>query len=504
MAMSIRQRIALATSVVVLISLLGLSAGVYITTSRSLRNEVDARLVRVYTTYRQDQRVQVTDQGVAILSAPDPFASAGQYIQILDVSGAERAKSNNMGEESLPISETALANALERKSTYYDTNVNGRELRVFTSSVFSVNGVPLIVQVAEVLGPMNETLAELRRNLLGGTALTTILLSLAAWLVTDTAMRPVRRMSDTAATIGGTTDLSQRLSPPRTGDDVQLLAESFNDMLARLEATFNAERRFVADASHELRTPLTALRANADIMLRQITSGMVDHDDLAEGLTDIRDEADRMTRLVSNLLTLARADVGWRPELEPVSLLEVAQDVARIAQPLVRGQRFEVRTVPLTDGESLADATQVLGNADQLTQLLLILLDNAFTHAPPDSEVVLEIAPQPTQVVVTVRDTGPGIAPEHIRRIFERFFRTDDARTRSSGGAGLGLSIARWIVSVHRGDISVQSELGQGTTFTVNLQRLLGDPQQTLPLPRQALTPPASTTSASASAPGDD
>lgn len=498
-SMSIRQRIALATSVVVLISLLGLSAGVYYTTSASMRSEVDNRLENIYRTYERDPGFfrRNADGSIELVLQPDQVTSAGQYVQVLSATGGLLDRSATLGNVDIPISDQALARAVQGTPTYYRTTIRSTSgststqlIRVYMGPIYLPADVMIIVQVGESLGPMNATLAELRRNLLAGSALTIILLSLAAWLVTDAAMRPLKRISETAHTIGRTTDLSQRLTPPRTRDDVQQLAETFNEMLTRLEGTFNAERRFVADASHELRTPLTALRANADIMLRQIKSGAIDHSDLAEGLSDIRDEADRMSRLVNNLLTLARADVGWRPDLGPVSVVAVARDVARIAQPLVRGQRFEVRTTAEQAATgSIGDTTRVLGNADQLTQLLMILLDNAFTHAPAGSEVVLEITSDDSDVTIHVRDTGPGIAPEHLRRIFERFFRTDDARARSSGGAGLGLSIARWIVSVHRGDIRVRSERGNGTTFTVVLARMLTeDVQQTLPLPRQVVT----------------
>jgi signal transduction histidine kinase len=299
----------------------------------------------------------------------------------------------------------------------------------------------------------------------------TVVLGLGAWLVGDAAMRPLARMSATARAIGRTGDLSRRLQPPKTRDEVQQLAETFNDMLARLEETFVAQRRFVADASHELRTPLTALRANTDIMLRQVESGMLDRDDLQEGLTDAGSEVDRLSRLVQNLLTLARADVGWRPEMEAVDLVHAARDAARIATPLNRGQQFELALPP---PESLTGETDldVLGNADQLTQLILILLDNAFTHTPAGSEVELRLERAGDAAQLAVRDTGPGIAPEQVQRIFERFYRTDDARARSSGGTGLGLSIAKWIVSIHDGSIAVDSVMGRGTTLTVRIPLL--------------------------------
>jgi two-component system, OmpR family, sensor kinase len=289
------------------------------------------------------------------------------------------------------------------------------------------------------------------------------------------------RMSAAAAGIGSSGDLSTRIEPPATRDEVQQLAETFNEMLARLESNFGAQRRFVADASHELRTPLTALRANADIMLRQIESGLVERADLTEGLSDMRNEVDRMTRLVHNLLILARADVGWRPELTPVDLTVVARDVARIAAPLRRGQMLSLELgAPDADGED--PQVLVKGNTDQLTQLMLVLLDNAFTHTPSGTHVTLGVRRDGQDALLDVMDDGPGISQEHLSRVFERFYRADEARTRTSGGTGLGLSIARWIVAVHGGTIDASSTPGGGATFRV---RFNAAEAETTPLPRE-------------------
>ena len=231
----------------------------------------------------------------------------------------------------------------------------------------------------------------------------------------------------------------------------------------------------MADASHELRTPLTALRANADIMLRQIEAGQYERSDLTEGLSDIRNEVDRMTRLVHNLLILARADVGWRPELAPVDLTTVARDVARIATSLRRGQTLALELgTPETDGED--PQIIVKGNADQLTQLMLILLDNAFTHTPPGTHVTLRARLEGAEAILEVSDDGPGISADHMSRVFERFYRADEARTRTSGGTGLGLSIARWIVAVHGGVIEGQATPGGGVTFRMHFAAVAPDP----------------------------
>ncbi|HUG14609.1 MAG TPA: HAMP domain-containing sensor histidine kinase [Thermomicrobiales bacterium] len=451
-----------------LLSLLVLGSGIYFTTSRSLNADIESRLRTVYDSYRRDPGTwYVSQRQIQLRPNPNPFASSGVYIQIMDSTGVVQARSENLGGQTLPVEPEVLERNRQLESILYTTEIGEQHLRVFTAPILVGGNLIAFVQVAEPLAPLERTLGELRRNLAFGGVVATLVAGIGAGLVGGAVMRPLSRMAGTARTIGRTGDLSRRLEPPRTGDEAQLLAETFNDMLARLEETFSAQRRFVADASHELRTPLTALRANGDIMLRQVEHGVFDRVDLIEGLTDMQAEVDRMTRLVQNLLILARADVGWRPELETLDLIDVVRDAARIASPLTKGQRFELDAPMPMNGHS--PAIPVLGNADQLTQLILILLDNAFTYSSPDTDVTLSIAHNDDDAVITVTDTGPGIAEEHLRRIFERFYRTDDARLRATGGAGLGLSIARWIVTVHGGDIDADSAPGEGTTVTIRI-----------------------------------
>ena len=472
--MPIRLRITLATTGLMIIALAALGTGMYITMSSSLHNDMDNRLRRVYQSYRQNPGTWWIARGEfrQLNTDPERFTSAGTFLQIIDTDGVVRVQSQNLAPAAIPVSDDILQRNSVYDTVFYDTTIGGVEMRVFSGRLDDPQGnLAAFVQVAEPLRQVNATLRTLKRNIIWGSVFSTLMLASGAYLVGDAVMRPLARMSTTARSIGRTGDLSQRLQPPKTRDEAQHLGETFNEMLARLEETFNAQRRFVADASHELRTPLTALRANADIMLRQIESGIYDRDDLAEGLTDVRDEVDRMTRLVQHLLTLARADVGWRPELEVIDLIDAARDAARVASPLIRGQQFEIETPSPGPGD-VTPQIDVLGNADLLRQLILILLDNAFTYAPAGSNVTLAVTLDDGDAVLSVHDNGPGIAPDHLRRIFERFFRTDDARARSSGGTGLGLAIARWIVAVHDGTITANSNPGEGTTFEVRLPLL--------------------------------
>jgi len=477
-------RIALWSAGIMMISLLALSFYVYYNLSRNLHHELDTRLENVYRGYSRDPGTWYRVNGGIILKPePDPFASSGLYIQVLQPDGTIAVKSDNLGNLELPISDQIVGADESPGPIRFNTHIGGEPIRVYAAPILtSTDDGPQVlayVEVAERLAPLNSTLSKLRRVLVAGSVAATVVLAAGAWFLAGAAMRPLRKMSRTAASIGRASDLSNRIDPPGTHDEVQQLAETFNEMLGRLETTFGSQRRFVADASHELRTPLTALRANSDIMLRQVDSGVIDRADLAEGLTDIRTEVDRMSRLVQNLLTLARADVGWRPEMSLVDVATVARDAARIATPLMQDHIFSVEIgsrFPTPDGNgdrvSMGDDELfTLGNTDQLTQLVLILLDNAFTHTPSGVWVRLSVAADHDDIVVAVADGGPGIDAEHVGRIFERFYRTDEARARSSGGTGLGLTIARTIATVHGGSIDVVSTPNVETTFTVRLPR---------------------------------
>lgn len=465
--MPIRQRIAFSTAGVMILLLLGLSVGVHTAMSRNLHAEMDSRLQSVYNAYRQNPaNIEPNLDGTLSIVLPqiDPFTTPGLFMQAIDDEGGIVDQSGSLANQQLPVPPRVIEANAARKDIFYETSIEGTEIRVYSAPLFfrDVPNAVAYVQVAESLEPLNDTLSQLRNFLLFGSLLATLVVSTVAWFLAGAAMRPIAKMSATAQDIGGADDLSQRLDSPASGDEVERLAETFNAMLDRLEGSFQAQRRFVADASHELRTPLTALRGNTEIMRRMVASGVINRDDLLEGLGDIGNEADRLTRLVQDLLTLARADVGWRPDMAPVDLAVVAHEAARTVVPLTDRHDFHTDTNEDTP-------LPVRGSADQLKQLLLILLDNALSHTPPGTGIRLTVEPRDEQAVITVADSGPGIDPEHLERIFERFYRTDQARVRVSGGTGLGLAIARWIVTIHGGTITVESTPGAGTRFTVAL-----------------------------------
>jgi signal transduction histidine kinase len=313
----------------------------------------------------------------------------------------------------------------------------------------------------------------------------TLLAALAAsWLVAGRALKPLKDVAGAADEIGRTRDFGRRLPSRRSRDEVALLSTSFNRMLEQLQDAFESQRRFIADASHELRTPLTTIQGNAGLLAHgpQIAEAVQ-----RAAATDIAEETERMGRLVDRLLTLARADSGLGLELAPVDLREVVGDVTRQAAAVHPERAIEVTLQGgaagpgsarpgASRGESpLRFDVHVAGDEDALRQLLWILIDNALRYSRSAISVRLEVDSGWARLMVG--DDGPGIAAEDRERIFERFYKVDAARSLADAsatgrGAGLGLSIARWITEQHGGRIIADRSAAGGAGLYVDLPLL--------------------------------
>jgi two-component system, OmpR family, sensor kinase len=333
----------------------------------------------------------------------------------------------------------------------------GERYRLFTLPLPLGNSY-IYVQVAHTLDLLDAVHLRLRVPVGIGVMLFLGVGALGAWWLAGRAVMPINSLATAAAAIGESADLSLRVPYQGPEDELGMLVHTFNDMLGqldglygRLAASVDTQQRFVADASHELRTPLTIIRGNIDYLQKV---GQLDQ----EALADMASEAQRMTRLVEELLTMARADAGQAPAMEPLALGLLVTEVCRKAQALPHDVAFR------QDLPEALDRVAVLGNAEWLSRALLILIDNAFKYTPSGS-VTVRAGRQADGVVIQVQDTGIGIAREDLPHIFERFFRADRARSR--GGTGLGLAIAWWVASMHEGRLTAESELGKGSTFSL-------------------------------------
>jgi signal transduction histidine kinase len=339
-------------------------------------------------------------------------------------------------------------------------------VRIAVRKSVAPDGDVSYVIAGQSLLPIQSQLASLRLSLGLGNLLALLGASVLSWLIAGRGLRPLDQMAAAAEEIGRTQDLSRRIDEPRSRDEVSSLARSFNGMLERLhdaysrvEGALAAQQRFVAAASHELRTPLTTIRTNAEILER-----FPDGDPAVrqEAVSDIASESERMYRLVTSLLTLARADSGSSLTLaDGVDLADIARNVVRQARRM-----YVEREISLEAPETL----RMHGADDALRQLIWILLDNAAKHTPKGSPVAVRLAANGDEVELEVSDAGPGIPSQDLVRVFERFYRADPSRTGE--GTGLGLSIASWIAAQHGGRIVAANRDGGGAVFTVTLPQV--------------------------------
>lgn len=310
--------------------------------------------------------------------------------------------------------------------------------------------------LAESLAPIERTTTRIWLLTLAGTALALLLAAALGALLARRALRPLTRIAAAAGAMAAG-DYARRVPVPPARDEVGRLAMSFNTMAAAVDDAFTTQRRFVADAAHELRTPLTALRGYADVLLMGAAS---DPADLATALEEMRGEAARMTRLVNDLLALARLDAaGAGAHFAEVDLTALLREVGNGLRLLHADRRI---TLELPDRPVI-----VRGDDDRLCQVVTNLADNAVKFTEPNGCIGLRLHQEGSAVRLAICDDGAGIAPQDLPRVCERFFRVDKARSRASGGAGLGLAIVQAIAVAHGGSLALESVLGRGTTATV-------------------------------------
>jgi two-component system, OmpR family, sensor kinase len=285
-------------------------------------------------------------------------------------------------------------------------------------------------------------------------------LGMLGFAVVRIGLRPLHEIEQTAGAIASG-DLSQRVERADDRTEIGRLGLALNAMLSQIESAFKAReaserklRRFVADASHELRTPLAAVRAYAELFTRGADQRP---DDLARAMTGITRESERMSLLVQDLLLLARLDEGRPLQRDPVQLDDVVGDSVDTARMVEPDRPIELTSEPAV----------VLGDRDRLRQIVDNLLSNVRAHTPPATPVHVSLARTNGKAVIEVRDEGPGVGAEHLERVFERFYRADQSRARTSGGVGLGLSIVSAVAEAHGGEVAAES--GRGATFRITL-----------------------------------
>lgn len=453
--MSLRARLTLLYISLVGGILLLFGVAVYSAIKLTLLTQIDETLEQTTNEVIYNTRYSASGDLVVSLPPKDvPPIPTDVYVQVWgrDHSRPEFVSPENISFLDRPMDPAVLDAANPIYRDVVDGNVN---LRVVTVPLLVGTRLIGTLQVGEKVTVVDATQKTVLIVLIIGTLIATTLAGLAGWISTNLALEPLEEVTQAALQITRADDLSRRIPyQGPSGDEVGQLIHAFNQTLSRLEALFNTQRRFMADVGHELRTPLTVIKGNVGLMRR------IGVDD--ESLSGIESEVDRLTRLVGDLLLLAQAESGKLPldnrlvELDTL-LLEAMQQMRILAR-----DRIQLR---------LADIDQVLvcGDQDRLKQVLLNLIGNAISYTPAGGEVIASVGKSGDQARLLITDNGPGISPEDLPHIFERFYRGEKSRTRSKDGKGfgLGLSIAYWIVYNHGGMIEVDSTLGQGTTFCI-------------------------------------
>ena len=458
-ALSIRTRLTLWYSGLLLVILVAIAALSYSWLRRTVHQDLDASLLAVARAIRETGAPDRPESDVEALLremlGPELY---DKFFRLLDPEGRPHALGSRPRGDTLPLSAAARARAAQGESTLETVaGPRAEPLRVFTMPIVRGGRVVDIVQVGMSIRPAEALLDRYLHTLIVLIPLGVGLAALGGAVIGRVALRPVDEMTRTARRITAE-DLSRRVERPGTGDEMERLAETLNGMLARLDAAFTQTRRFAADAAHELRTPLAALRGGIEVALRAERTPVEYRRVLASSL----EEVERLIRLAEDLLLLSRSSAGPDVIREPVDLEPLLLDVFDAGARLGQAAGVSVRI------DAMAPAP-VRGDGAALRRALLNLVENAIKYTPPGGKVELGLATQDGMAVVGVADTGIGFAPGDADRIFEPFVRLDAARARDTGGAGLGLAIARSIAVAHGGTLSAESRPGAGSRFVLRL-----------------------------------
>ena len=467
--MTLRLRLTLFYSAFFAIVLSLVAVSVYVLTERSLNASLEERARQALTDLSAGAvveglrqlpgdayyEVRILGRGEAVPDSPQAIRDGVPYVE------PSRYRPNPTDDSLVSLlSDGSLAEMLGSGSMAAGVQLpSGEQLRVL-GDVGTLNfpSERLSLSAAVFVGMPASNVASIVDQLGQDLGLTVILAFVAfavgVFLLSRQVLRPLERVTQAAERVTGR-DLSHRVPVPASDDEMRNLAVTLNHMLDRLQESFETQRRFTADASHELRTPVTAITGHVSYLLRRTRP----NPEQVDSLTVIRREAERMGKLVSDLLELARADAGFRIAKEPMNLVEVLETVHMEVAPVAGDVEVSV--------SAPGPVVEVEGDPARLKQVVLNLVQNAMNAGARNVRLALQR--ERDEVRLEVFDDGPGIPAEAIPHLFERFYRVDGARSTRGNGSGLGLAIVRWIVQQHGGEVEIESRTGEGTVFTVLL-----------------------------------
>ena len=461
MVSSVRVRLTLWYVLVFGVLLAGFSLSVYFVLSNEVHDRVDrslskaaritATLFQAETAETDEDAVSGAAEALSELRQPDVYAAIyeGERLLASDYPDGEQPV---IAGEILSLARATGQAVFKTVSGFGDEGARQALLSIQTQDH------QYYVVIAEPLHAYIEQLESIARIFALAVPAALLVAGFGGLLVARKSLAPVVALSDQAERMSAK-NLSERLEVRNPNDELGRLAGVLNGLLARLDRSFESMRSFTADAAHELRTPLSIIRGEADVALSQDREAT----EYKEALAIIQDEARRLSRLVDDMLSLARADAGQRPlEIKELYLNDLAEDCCRAAQVLALQKGISLSLQPSSD-------ITISGDEDLLRRMMMNLLDNAIKYTPTGGVVSLAVIEEDASIRIVVTDTGVGIPPEAAPRIFERFYRVGKARSRVDGGSGLGLAIAKWAAEAHNGSINCTSRPDEGSTFTVDL-----------------------------------
>ena len=381
------------------------------------------------------------------------------YFRITRANGDILYISENLKGAVSPLSEKAWANAKEGREIRENICFpkRGRPSRFVTSPFHASSGTPLMIQMGTHLKFVRKSLSNFKYNMLAALPIIVILGSLGGWVLARRSLSPIGYIASKARSITSE-NLSDRLTPRGTGDEMDDLIQTINGMITRLESSFKRMAEFTADASHELKTPICAMRGEAEVLLSKGRPA----EEYQEGLVHFIEQFDHLNQMINGLILLSKFD-ATQVELKrvPLRLDLLIKDLCNLFQILAEQKENSLEMGTMEE-------ITVLGDKVRLQQLFTNLIDNAIKYTSKGS-IHVTLQRNEDTALVKIKDTGIGIPKEEQEKIFKRFYRVDKSRSRETGGVGLGLSIAEWIVHAHHGKIGVESELNKGSIFTLYL-----------------------------------
>ncbi len=451
--LTIKTKIIIAYTLVFGVMLVLFAYFIYRDTQEAETAKVDARLethaAKIITELEEESDSSAPVEVHAILGIPAEGLT-GLRIQLFDQSGKTVVADTALQ----PCASTNWREAVAGRRYREVLRIGGQEYRCLWVPIELNDKYPAAVQLAASLGDADANLHRLLLFFIMGIPLALIVAALAAYLITRMAFRPILGMVETARQITAR-DLHHRLTLPAAKDEVRLLGETLNNMIERIEASFRSQKQFVADASHEIRTPLTVICSELEFAERRVTGAAV-----KESIQISLSEIDRLAKLTDSLLLLARLDASQlKLSLQPVRIDELLVECVQLAKSLADKKNIQLRV-------NLEEPLVLQADRERMKSIILNLLDNAVKYSGSGTTVSVSLARKDSAARLSVADQGRGIPADALADIFKRFYRVDASRTQIEG-SGLGLAIVERLVELHGGKISVQSQAGKGTTFTV-------------------------------------